>query len=166
MEQPNLSESKKIGRRMSVLMGITLSFFLSLAGTLMSGHFTLAGWLISFAASTAVSLLIGLLVPMKPLTDALHSFFSIRERSFAAWVFDSLVSDILYTPAITFCMVLLAYKMAVSHGALLNFLPMFLHSLLVCFILGFALIFIFMRLFLLLLLRGAKGGNGQTEPEK
>ena len=43
---------KKTGMKMSLCMGITLSFFLSLTGTVTSGHFSVSGWLISFVIST------------------------------------------------------------------------------------------------------------------
>ena len=57
---------------MSILMGVTMSFGLSLCGNLLSGQFTVQGFLMSFLISTLISLVIGFLVPMKRVGDAGH----------------------------------------------------------------------------------------------
>ena len=162
---------KKIGMQISVLMGVTLSFFLSLTGNALSKHFTVKAWLVSFAISTLVSLAIGFCVPMKPLLDAVTRTFGLRQGRFGARCVESLVSDIIYTPLITLIMVALAYfgarreilTAAMSHGASeevaaqaaaqLHFLPMFLHSLAVEMLVGYVLIFIFMPLFMRLVMK-------------
>ncbi|MCR4656039.1 MAG: hypothetical protein K5770_07415, partial [Lachnospiraceae bacterium] len=61
---------RKVGMKMNILMGVSLSFGLSLTGNLSSGHFTVPGFLISFLASTVVSIIIGFLVPMRKLETA------------------------------------------------------------------------------------------------
>ena len=60
---------KKVGMTISLFMGVAMSFFLSLTGTLTSGHFTIPSWLISFAVSTVISIVIGLLIPMKIVNE-------------------------------------------------------------------------------------------------
>ncbi len=145
---------KKIGRRMSILMGVSLSFCLSLLGNLTSGHFTLLGFLISFAVSTLISLIIGFLVPMKKVGDSLANALHLKPRSLPAHCAESFVSDLIYTPVITLAMVALAWKMATSHGAQMPFLPMFLHSLVLSMIVGYVLIFILMPVFFKLTTRG------------
>ena len=139
---------RKIGRKMSVLMGVTLSFFLSLQGNLLSGRFTVPAFLISFAASTAISLVIGFFVPMKKVGDGVCAALGLSPRTIPARCAESLVSDLIYTPVITLAMVALAWRMATSHGAQVPFLPMFLHSLGISMITGFVLIFIFMPLYM------------------
>ena len=138
-------------------MGVTLSFFLSLVGNLMgakqSGSFSVPGFLISFVISTIVSLFIGLIVPMKKVNDGLHAKLNMQEGSIGAKLLDSLVSDIIYTPIMTLLMVFLAYKQATAHGAQMPFLPMFLSSLVVCLIVGYILIFIFMPLYMNILMK-------------
>ena len=122
---------KKIGRTISICMGITLSFFLSLSGNLLSGHFTPAGWAISFVISTLISLIIGFCVPMKPLLDKATA--RMKPGSLAAKCLESLISDLIYTPVITLAMVAMAHHSIALHApapALPPFLPMFLHSLL------------------------------------
>ncbi|MBQ3965695.1 MAG: hypothetical protein II684_02540 [Treponema sp.] len=145
---------KKIGRRMSILMGVSLSFCLSLLGNLTSGHFTLPGFLISFAVSTLISLIIGFLVPMKKVGDGLANALHLKARSLPAHCAESFVSDLIYTPVITLAMVALAWKLATSHGAQMPFLPMFLHSLVLSMIVGYVLIFILMPVFFKLTTRG------------
>ena len=139
---------KKIGRKMSILMGVTLSFFLSLVGNLSSGRFTVMGFVISFVASTVISLIIGFVVPMKKVGEGVCNGLRLRPRSLAAHCAESLVSDLIYTPFITLVMVALAWKMATAHGAQIPFVPMFLHALAVSMIVGFVLIFIFMPLYM------------------
>lgn len=144
---------KKIGLQMSVLMGVSLSFCLSLSGNALSGHFTMQGFAISFAASTALSLLIGFAVPVKPLSDKICDALSLRPRTLPRSVAESLVSDCVYTPLITLLMVFLAWKSASAHGAHIPFAPMFLHSLATSMIIGFVLILILMPVFLRLVFR-------------
>lgn len=150
-------DMKSIGRKMSVLMGVTLSFFLSLTGMLTSGHFVFFNWLISFLMSTAVSLVIGFIVPMGKIGQAISRKLGKGPNGPSAHIIKSLVSDLIYTPIITFLMVFAAYKNAVAHGAQnLPFIPMFMSSLMVCFTVGFILIFIFEPVFLNILLKKAQ----------
>ncbi len=147
---------KKIGREMSILMGVSLSLILSLVGNLSSGHFTPVGFLVSFIASTLLSLLISFLVPFKKLTTALDAALGIKSGTLNARLFESLVSDLLYTPLITLSMVLLAWNMMCRQAppeAQIPFLPMFLHSLLLCLVIGYVLIFFLTPLYLNLTLR-------------
>ena len=61
---------------------------------------------------------------------------------------ETLVSDLIYTPIITVIMSTVAYFMATSNGAQIPYVPMLLKSLLVCFLVGYVLIFIFAPLFM------------------
>ena len=155
---------KKIGMTVSICMGITMSFFLSLIGTGLSGHFTVPGWLISFLVSTVVSLLIGFLIPMKKVTDGATKALKLKPQSLPARCVESFISDIIYTPLITFIMVFIAYKSAISHGApaeSMNLGKMFLGSLWICLAAGFVLIFIFMPIFIKIAMK--KNGVGPQE---
>ena len=157
---------KKIGIFMSLLMGVTLSFFLSLTGQLSSGHFEVPGFLLSFGVSLLVSLIIGFLVPMKKVNDSLDRKLGLAPRSLGTRFFEALVSDIIYTPIITFIMVFMNYKIAVSHGAHLVFGPMLLKSMIVSLIVGYVLIFIFMPLFMALLMKKYGPGRPGHKPEE
>lgn len=142
---------KKIGRGMSIRMGIAMSFFLSLTGTLTSGHFTVPGFLISFAVSTIISLAIGFIIPMGKVTMKAAKNAGLQPGTMPEKLLSSLISDLIYTPVMTFVMVLLAYMniMRQSGGqAQVNFLGMFLPSLLICMVVGYVLIFILTPIFM------------------
>lgn len=144
---------KKIGRQMSILMGVTLSFFLSLVGNLTSGHFTIMGFVTSFILSLIISLIIGFSVPMKKVTDSLDNKLGLKPGRLNTHLFESLVSDLIYTPIITLAMVTMAYKQATSHGARLSYLPMLGKSELISMVVGYVLIFICMPVFMKLVLK-------------
>ena len=144
MEQETM---KQIGRAMSVRMGILMSFALALIGTATSGHFTVPGFLISFVISTLISLIIGFLVPVGRVSAVACQKAGLARGSLPARALESLISDLIYTPVMTLMMVALAYFAAMRAGAgkaQLAFLPMFLRSLVITFIAGYILIFIFM----------------------
>lgn len=157
---------RAIGIKMNILMGVSLSFALSLTGFLSSGHFSLVPWLISFALSTVLSLAIGFFLPVRKAALAACKKCALPERSIPALALDSLISDLFYTPLITFLMVALAFSgakrqlaEAIAHGApaeslpQLHLLPMFLHSLAISMLVGYALIFVLQPLYLKILTR-------------
>ena len=145
---------KKVGRSMSVCMALTLSLCLSIVGNLVgmiqSGRFDVIGFLIGFVVSMIISLIIGFIVPMGRIHGSLMKKFGpgIFER-----YVESMISDLIYTPVMTFIMVLIAYFMAKSHGAEPPFLGMFLPSLGICIVVGYILIFIFQPLYMKLLMK-------------
>ncbi|MBR6273944.1 MAG: hypothetical protein IKR27_02900, partial [Lachnospiraceae bacterium] len=91
---------KGIMIKMSLLMGVTLSFFLSLTGLLSSGHFTVPGFIVSFIVSTIISILIGIFIPVRKLGEKA----SAGKKGFAKTCVESLVSDLIYTPVMTLVM--------------------------------------------------------------
>ena len=160
-----MEKTQKIGLIMNVLMGLSLSFALSLLGLLSSGHFEKRAWLLSFVLSALLSLLIGFFVPVRKIAFFFKEKLDLSEKSLAFHCLDSLVSDFCYTPLITLLMVSLAYvgakrqiSEAILHGASetaldsLRFFPMFFHALLISMIAGYALIFVLQPLFLKILL--------------
>ena len=147
---------KKISREMGIRMGIVMSFFLSLTGTLISGHVSIFRILINFIISTVISLLIGLVVPMGRITEAAATALKLRRGSVAEKLVNCFISDLFYTPLITFIMVFIGYKVAMIQSggkAQLNFLAMFLPPLIICLIMGFALIYFFQPRFMKQLLK-------------
>lgn len=149
---------KKIGTQMSICMGITLSFALSLLGNLLGGHFTIPGFLISFLISTVISLIIGFLVPMQKVGGAACRKAGIEARSPKGNALSSLISDLIYTPVITICNTLLGYRSAVSRGAEIPLVPMLVKSLLVSLIVAYVLIFVLTSVYLKIILK--KNGIG------
>ena len=145
------NKMRLVGRDMSIKMGITMSLCLSLIGTATSGHFTIPGFLISFVVSTIISLIIGFVIPMGKIGNALLNKFGLIRGTLPARCLETFVSDLIYTPIMTFVMVFLAYQMAMKQSggmAGLNFGKMFLGSLIICFIAGFVIIFIIQPIFM------------------
>ena len=132
-------QMRKIGRSMSIKMGVTMSFCLSLIGMGTSGHFTVPGFLISFVVSTILSLIIGFVVPMGKISASACKSLGLKPGTLPARCIESIISDLIYTPIMTLVMVGLAYTMAMrmSGGkAQLSFAGMFFPSLVICFLAG------------------------------
>lgn len=148
---------KKIGLHMSLLMGVTLSLCLSLTGLLRAGQFAVPAFIVSFIISFVISMIIGLMVPMSKIGAAAVKKAGLEERSLKARLLESLISDLIYTPIITLCMVLMAY-MKIKGDNKPPFAGMLISSEVVSLIVGYILIFIFQPLFLKFLLK--KNGIG------
>ena len=161
---------KRIGRRISILMGITLSFFNSLVANLFLAKegFKIGAFLISFGISLVVSILIGLIVPIKKIHDSVVRKFHLKPGSLGANAVEALVSDLIYTPIMTLVMTLVAWIMANKQNpnADIPYLPMFLKGLAVCFIVGYILAFIFAPLYTRLVVGKRRMPAGPPPQEK
>lgn len=160
-------QMRKIQRQMALYMGVTLSFCLSLFGNATSGRFTVMGFIISFIVSTIISLIIGWFVPMKNVSDKITGSLGMEQGKGITRVIESLISDIIYTPIITFVMILLAYKQATAHGGEMPFVPVFVKALVESLILGLIIIFILTPIFLKFVFKKngiPQGGPPQGRP--
>ena len=137
-----------MGLKMNIAMGVALSFVLSLQGNLLSGHFTVPGWLISFGVSLIISFIICLIIPMKKVNDTVIQKSGMDPNGLPCKFLLALVSDCIFTPIMTFVMVFIAYKGAVKGGAQVPFIPMFLKSLLFSMITAYICIFILQPVFI------------------
>ena len=138
---------KKAGITMNILMGVTLSFFLSLVGNLTAeDSFKLVPFLASFVLSTVISLIIGFIVPMRRIEGSAVRAMGMKEGSLPANLVSALISDLIYTPVITLAMIALARKMAMKmshgHAELPPFGVMFLKSLVISLIVAYVIILI------------------------
>ena len=141
---------KKIGREMSVRMGITMSFVMALVGTLTSGHFTLVGFIISFVGSSIIALAIGFVLPIGKITRDFTIKRGMQPGKVTTRCAEALLLNLIYTPIITLVMVALAYFLAMKQSggmAQISFLPMFFSALIICFVVGFVLIFLVQPIF-------------------
>ena len=148
---------KNVGRKMSLMMGTTMSFFLSLVGNLASGRFTLPGFLLSFVASFAISLVIGFLVPMGRVTAAVDKKLRLLPGRLSTRCVNALISDLIYSPIITLGMVFMAWRRATAQGARIPFLPMFLRSLAISLAVGFVLAFVLTPIYMKIATKGQRG---------
>lgn len=153
---------------MSILMGVALSFCLSLFGTLHSGHFSVPAFLVSFAVSLTVSLLIGFLVPMPKLEASVCNKLNIGQHSMKGNAVTTLISDLIYTTLITLAATVLAYRQMTKAGGSASFGAMFFSSLLISLVIGYVLIFILKPLFLKLVLKhnGIDPAKLQDKPQE
>lgn len=101
---------KKVGRYISIRMGIAMSITMSLVGSLLgavnvvkqSGAPFIAAFLPSFLASIVITMIIaiglGLIVPMKKVNDGIEK--TTKTKGFVLHLLQSLASDLIYTPLI------------------------------------------------------------------
>ncbi len=132
-------------------MALTMSFFLSLVGTVSSGHFTIVGFVVSFLVSFIISLIIGLLIPMGRIAGAALKAAGLKRGTLPARLLESMISNLIYTPIMTFVMAFLAYNAAMRQSggaAQLSFGRMFFSSLIICFIAAYVIIFIVQPIFM------------------
>ncbi|SDB68978.1 hypothetical protein [Butyrivibrio sp. INlla16] len=91
-------------------------------------------------------LIIGFVIPIGKVTGGLCAKWGLERGKIGTRVVESLISDVIYTPVITFAMVAFAYNMAIRQSEGMAQMPpfviMFLKSLFICFVVGFFLIFI------------------------
>lgn len=136
---------KRAGKWISLLMGISLSFVLSLTGTLSSGHFTFPMFLAGFFISAVISGGIGLALPVARIQQSAVAKAGLKQESLPGMLLMSLISDLLFTPLMTFIMVLMNWRIASANapaGAVPPLGIMYLRSLAICFPVGFVAIFI------------------------
>lgn len=146
---PEAAQAKKaVGRKMTLFLGLILSFFQPLVGQLTSGHFTIPGYLLSFAISAVIGLAIGFLVPIGRITRAASAKAKLPKGSLKARLLETMVSNLIFSPILSFVNVFLAYRNASAHApaGTVKFLPMYLPSLGIGLVLGFILVFIFQPL--------------------
>ncbi len=137
-----------------IFLSVSLSFVLSLVGNLLgtreNGRFSIGGWLILFAASTIVSLALGLIIPISRAAKGASKGMKLKENSIPARLVETLIIDIIYNPVINFLMVFIARQNAIANGAppqAVNLGMMFLRSFPGAFVTGYIFIFIVMPLF-------------------
>ena len=141
-------QMRAIGMKVALAMALLMSFGLSLTGTLMAERppempliASVIGFIECFVLSFAISFAIGIIVPMPKVNAALARKFHLQPRTLKAHIVESVASNLIYTPLITTAMVLFVYFTMIPEGHKPPFLPMFIHSQVVCFIVAQVLIF-------------------------
>ena len=152
---------KEVETKMGLLMGISLSFILSLVGLLSSGHFTIPDFLLSFCLSFLISMIIARIIPLRKISSSLLEKRGLKPGTLKYRLLDSLISDLLMSPFMTFVMVYAAWRKAVSHGARIPFAAMLLKSELISFIAAYLCIFLLSPLFLKLAFKGINNAENK-----
>ncbi len=142
-------QMRKVGMKIAFIMAILMSFALSLTGNLFARRPPetplapiIIGFLECFILSFVISLAIGLFVPIPKVNAALAKKFHLQPRTLKAHFVESLASNLIYTPLITTAMVSFVYFTMIPTGHKPPFLPMFIHSQIVCFVVAQVLIFV------------------------
>ena len=155
MEQQNIpadieKQMRKTGLKIAFCMALLMSFGLSLTGNLLAERPPempmapiIIGFLACFLISFVVSFGIGIFVPIPKVNAALARKFHLQPGAPKTHFIESVVSNLIYTPLITTVMVLFVYFAMMPEGHKPPFLPMFIHSQIVCFIVAQVLILIF-----------------------
>lgn len=148
---------KRIGMKMSIYMGITLSLFLTITGVcvgmlrqVIAGTIPpqamivslISGYIISFI----ISIILGALIPIGRITQ---NATKNMKPGIGKRCVETLISDLIYTPVISAAMVAFAYITNRSKGiAGPPYIIMLIPSLIICFIAGYILIYIFQPIFM------------------
>ena len=158
-------QMRAIGMKVALAMAFLMSFGLSLTGNLMADRppelpmmATVIGFLECFILSFAISFAIGLFVPMPKVNAALARKFHLQPRTFKTHFVESLASNLIYTPLITTAMVCFVYFTMMPDGHKPPFLPMFIHSQVVCLIVAQVLIMVFVPIILKFVLPRSAAG--------
>ena len=154
-KEVSVMDMKKIGRKMSMLMGVTLSFCMSLIGNITSGNFKVPAFVTSFLVSVVICLIIGFIVPIGKLGKGASGRLGLEEHSLGARCIESLVADLIFTPVMTVAMVSFAYMMAKKHDEAMPYVPALLRSLGIGLVLGFMLAFVLTPVYLKIAMKGA-----------
>lgn len=158
---------KKIGFQISILMAFVISLCLSFVGTFCSGQFRLPSCLMSFGISFLISLVIGFIVPMRKVHAALEQKCGLVPGDLKTRLAEAAVSDLIYTPIMTFAMTFAAYKNAVAHGAKMPYLPMFGKSLIISLLAAFCVIYLVTPvIFRFVMKQNGISGPPQNRPEQ
>ena len=147
---------KRIGRQMGLLMGASIGLVNSLVGNLSSGRFTVSGFLISFLISFAISQILGRFVPVRKISESLLKKANARPGTGKGRVIEALVTTLVYSPVMTFVMILIAYLRARSHGVQLPFGMMLLRSECISIVSSFILSYLLSPIYMNFLIKANK----------
>lgn len=81
-------------------LGVTLSLFISLIAALLAGRFEAGWWALAFLIGTAVSLIIGFFVPIRPLSGFLCKKLKLKKKTVGGRLVGVIVSDVIYSAVI------------------------------------------------------------------
>ena len=177
-------------------MGVTLSLYMSIYNNCQSGNFSVPMLLISFVVSFIISVLVGLIVPMPKISRALAKKMKPGPglRAVDALVSDAIYTPIitLFMIVVVRCLAPVMASKGAEHAALAGGAPaeqaaraaaaaaaevnaslppffiMFIKSFLICYALGFFVIYVAQPIFMKIAFKGIElpgpGGPGK-KPE-
>ena len=138
---------KEYGRKLSLCMGIMMSFCLSAIGLFSANAFTPLSLLLNFAISFTVISIVSRFFNAERIAVGVLERNSIDPGSIKGRMIQALIVDLIYSPIMTFAMVTIAYVSASKNGNDMPYIPMLLKGLAVSFVAAFFLCLIFVPIF-------------------
>jgi len=129
-------------------MGLSISLAMSIVGPALSGHPSFPAFIVSFLCSSVISIIIAIIVPIKKITDSACEKIHLNPEGVGGRFFSALVSDLIFTPIMTFLMVFMNYKRAKMFDPGLSFVSMFLGNVFISFTIAYLIILVFLPLFI------------------
>ena len=139
---------RTVGILVSIFMGLSISLVMSILGPLRSGHITVPAVLVSFLCSSIISILISVLIPIKKITDGACNGMHLSPEGIPGKLISAFISDLLFTPLISFLMIFMNYKRARMVDPNLSFGRMFFGNFIISFIAAYFIILVFLPLFI------------------
>ena len=153
---------KKIENEISLLMGMTIGFVLTMVGLISSGTFSWPAFISSYLVSFLISQILTRIIPVRKISETLTKKMDLKQGSVMYRLVDTFISDLCYSPIMTFIMVSVAYYQATSHGAKLNYGAMLLKSEVLSFIIAFIVIYFVSPLIIRTVLK--RNGIAMSDP--
>ena len=135
---------ESVGPMVGIMTGVSLSLVLSILGPIASGHFHIVAFLVSFLCSSVLSIIIGLFIPVKGIADTVCKKAGADLKKIGGRLLWSLMANLLFTPIISFFMVLMAYVRNSHLDSSISFHVMFVKNLLVSLPVGLIVVVIAM----------------------
>ena len=156
MDSVNNAEAmRNYGKKMSLCMGIMMSLCLSAIGLLSANAFTPYAFLLNFAISFVIVSIVSRFFDAGMISMKVLRKKGIDPKSFKGRVLQALISDLIYSPIMTFVMVTIAYAMAARNGIKIPYILMLLKGMAVSFVAAFFLCLIFTPIFEKILMKKA-----------
>lgn len=104
-----MEQTKKVGRFVTNMMGVTVSLILGTIGPFLSGHFTIQTWIISVVSSMIIALLVGYIIPVKKIADKITQ--NIFSQTVTALV-NNVIINVFYVLIIVSSVLFISLKVA------------------------------------------------------
>lgn len=144
---------KKIGRKMSLYMGITMSFSLTVIGLYQADDLTLGNVIFNSVISFSIMRIINLFFDSGAVAIGFLKERSIEPDSLKGRVFMALIISLINSPAMTFVMVTIGYLKSRNTEAEFPYLPILFRSMAISTVCAFILCLIFTPIFGKILVR-------------
>ncbi len=154
---------KQAALKMSIMMGLAMSFTLTLTGLVSAGQFTLRSFLLNFIISFTISFVLGQIIPIRKITTSVMDKMQLKPGTLKARLMEALISDVSYTPIMTFIMVFIAHRQATAHGARMPFGPMLLKSECISLVAAFIMIFLLSPILMKIAFKGVDLPQGERK---